>query len=258
MRFMERKANHSWSGESPRTHVRLFVETSLSTGAMVECSKGQAHYLGNVMRLRAGDAVLVFNGRDGEWLTEIVALKRNDGELIAKKQLREQTGGPDIHYLFSPLKKARLDFMVQKATELGVAALKPVMTRRTVAERVKTERMRANAIEAAEQCGMLRVPEIFPPEKLETVLRDWPAERALVFADEAAPITSPLGALARVPQGAAALLIGPEGGFDEGERDLLRNLPFVHPISLGPRVMRADTAAVAALALINAVLGDWR
>jgi 16S rRNA (uracil1498-N3)-methyltransferase len=247
---MERKAKSA--------EIRLYVEAYLAPGAPVDLAPDQAHYLGGVMRLKPGDAVLAFNGRDGEWLAEIVRLKRGDGQLTARERTREQTGGPDIHYLFAPLKKARLDYMVQKATELGVSRLLPVMTRRTNAERVKTERMRANAIEAAEQCGVLRLPEVAEPEKLETVLRDWDGGRTLVYADEAAPMASPLEALAAVPQGPAALLIGPEGGFTEEERVMLRGLPFVHAISLGPRIMRADTAAVAALALMNAVLGDWR
>jgi 16S rRNA (uracil1498-N3)-methyltransferase len=210
------------------------------------------------MRMRAGDELLVFNGRDGEWLAEIAAIRRGDCELVAKERIREQAGGPDVHYLFAPLKKARLDYMVQKATEMGVAALRPVITRRTQAERVNAERMRANVIEAAEQCGILRVPEIFELQKLDAALNDWPSERVLIFADEVAPIASPLEALEAVPRGPAALLIGPEGGFDEAERAMLRRQPFVHAISLGPRVVRADTAAVAALALVNAVLGDWR
>ena len=238
--------------------VRLFLEAPLSPGATIAPSAEQAHYLGNVMRMKAGDRLLAFNGNDGEWLAEIIALKRGDCTLAAREQTRAQTAGPDIHYLFAPLKKARLDFMVQKATELGVAALRPVMTRRTIAERIKAERMRANVIEAAEQCGVLRIPEITEPQKLEAVLAGWDAGRALIFADEAAEIASPLEALAKVPSGPAALLIGPEGGFAEEERAALRRLPFVHPISLGPRIMRADTAAVAALALINATLGDWK
>ena len=210
------------------------------------------------MRLKTGNSVLLFNGNDGEWLAEIGTIKRNECEVIAKTQTREQSGGPDFHYLFAPLKKARLDYMVQKATELGVAAIRPVITHRTIAERVKMERMQANVIEAAEQCGVLRVPEVREPEKLEGLLKAWPPERALVFADEGAPIASPIEALQRIPQAPVALLIGPEGGFDDSERQLLRALPFVHAISLGPRVMRADTAGVAALALMNAVLGDWR
>ncbi|NJM34457.1 MAG: 16S rRNA (uracil(1498)-N(3))-methyltransferase [Rhodomicrobium sp.] len=241
-----------------RPSIRLFVDAPLQPGAALDCTQQQANYLGNVMRLRIGDAVLVFNGRDGEWLAEIMGLKRGACSLTVREQVRAQSGGPDVHYLFAPLKMARLDYMVQKAAEMGVSALRPVITRRTIAERVKIERMRANAIEAAEQCGVLRVPEIAEPQKFEAVLRDWPASRALIFADEAAPIVSPLEALAQVPHGPAALLIGPEGGFDENERAMLRALPFVHAISLGPRIMRADTAAVAALALINAALGDWR
>lgn len=255
---MAAKSKTGWGGSGTRLSVRLFIDAPLHAGAAIECAPPQANYLGNVMRLRAGDAILAFNGRDGEWLAEITGLKRTACALTAREQVREQTGGPDVHYLFAPLKMARLDYMVQKATEMGVAALRPVITRRTVAERVKIERMRANAIEAAEQCGVLRLPGIAEPQKLEAALRDWPPERALIFADEAAPIASPLEALARVPQGPAALLIGPEGGFDESERAMLKALPFVYAISLGPRVMRADTAAVAALALINAVLGDWR
>jgi len=255
---MKSKAKDAGSGAASRPQVRLFVEADLGPGAAIACTRDQAHYLGNVMRMRVGDALFAFNGRDGEWLAEIAAMKRGECELVAREQTRVQTGGPDFHYLFAPLKKARLDFMVQKATELGVAALRPVMTSRTVAERVKIERMQANAIEAAEQCGVLRVPEIHEPQKLETVLANWPGERALVFADESAEIASPLDALAAIPAGPAALLIGPEGGFSGDERAVLIKQPFVHAISLGPRVMRADTAAVAALALMNAVLGDWR
>jgi 16S rRNA (uracil1498-N3)-methyltransferase len=252
------KENSNGGVSAPRTSVRLFIEAPLTAGASFACSTAQAHYLGNVMRMKAGDELLVFNGRDGEWLAEIGAIKRSDCELTARERVREQSGGPDVHYLFAPLKKARLDYMVQKATEMGAAMLRPVITRRTQAERVNLERIRANVIEAAEQCGVLRVPEIRDPEKLDAALRDWPTERALIFADEAAPIASPLEALQAIPVGPSALLIGPEGGFDEEEREALRRLPFVHPISLGPRIMRADTAAVAALALMNAVLGDWR
>jgi 16S rRNA (uracil1498-N3)-methyltransferase len=252
------KAKSRDGGAAARLSVRLYVEAPLGRSAPVGCTPPQTHYLGNVMRMRAGDELLVFNGRDGEWLAEIAAIRRDDCALVAKERTREQAGGPDVHYLFAPLKKARLDYMVQKATEMGVAALRPVITRRTQAERVNAERMRANVIEAAEQCGILRVPEIFELQKLDAALNDWPSERVLIFADEVAPIASPLEALEAVPRGPAALLIGPEGGFDEAERAMLRRQPFVHAISLGPRVVRADTAAVAALALVNAVLGDWR
>jgi 16S rRNA (uracil1498-N3)-methyltransferase len=238
--------------------VRLFVDARLVEGGRLDCTPVQANYLGNVMRMKPGDALLVFNGRDGEWLARVAEARKGRCTLEAEARTREQTAGPDIHYLFAPLKRARLDYMVQKATELGVAVLQPVMTRRTAAERVNSERMRANVIEAAEQCGVLRLPEVREPEKLGAVLKDWPAERALIFADEAAPIASPLEALGGLTHGPAALLIGPEGGFDETERDMLRGLPYVHTISLGPRIMRADTAAIAALALMDAVMGDWR
>lgn len=255
---MKKKANPGESGGLHRSLPRLYVEAATRAGAVVECTPSQANYLGNVLRLGVGNTVLVFNGADGEWLAEITSAKRGACLLTAREQVRPQSGGPDIHYLFAPLKKARLDYMVQKATEMGVAALRPVMTRRTNAERVNVERMRANVVEAAEQCGILRLPKVFEPEKLGEALRDWQEERALIFADEVAPAASPLDALGGVPRGPLALLIGPEGGFDPAEREMLLALPFVHAVSLGPRVMRADTAAVAALALLNAVLGDWR
>ena len=254
---MKKKANPGEGSAAHRSLPRLYVGATLRAGAGVECTPSQANYLGNVLRLGVADKLLVFNGRDGEWLAEITSMKRSACIVTAREQTRPQSAGPDIHYLFAPLKKARLDYMVQKATEMGVASLRPVMTRRTNAERVNIERMRANAVEAAEQCGVLRLPEVFEPEKLGEALRRWDGPRALIFADEVAPIVSPLKALAAVPRGPLALLIGPEGGFDPAERETLLRLPFVHVVALGPRVMRADTAAVAALALMNAVLGDW-
>jgi 16S rRNA (uracil1498-N3)-methyltransferase len=237
---------------------RLFVEADLAEGAGVACSPEQANYLKNVLRLKAGDAILVFNGRDGEWRAEIAETGRRGVTLRIGRREREQEGGPDIDYLFAPLKRARLDYMVQKATEMGVGRLRPVLTRYTVAERVNIERMRANAIEAAEQCGILRIPEVHAPEKLESLVAAWDPARPLVFCDEGSEESCPFTALARVQPGPVALLIGPEGGFDEAERALLASKPFVTRISLGPRILRADTAAVAALALVNAVLGDWR
>ena len=237
---------------------RLFVEAHIAPGPEIACALGQANYLVNVLRLRAGALVRVFNGRDGEWLAEITAAKRGKCTLAARERLRAQETPPDIEYLFAPLKKARLDYMVQKATEMGVAALRPVMTAYTVAERVNLERMRANAIEAAEQCNILWVPEVAHPQSLREVLADWQAERRLIFCDEAAPVASPIAALSAVARGPLAVLVGPEGGFNAEERTVLREADFTVPISLGPRVMRADTAAVAALALVNAVLGDWR
>ena len=237
---------------------RLFVEADLAAGATVACSGEQSNYLRNVLRLKSGAPILVFNGRDGEWRAELAEAGKRATTLLVGAQVRPQEDGPDIEYLFAPLKRARLDYMVQKATEMGVARLKPVLTRRTTPERVNMERMRANTIEAAEQCGILRIPEVCEPERLENVIASWNEARPLVFCDEASEERCPFTALARLRPGPLALLIGPEGGFDDAERELLSSKPFVARISLGPRILRADTAAVAALALVNAVLGDWR
>ena len=237
---------------------RLFLDGPVGEGAALALSREQGNYLGNVLRLKEGDAVLVFNGRDGEWRAELAEAGRRTTALTVGAQVRPQEGGPDIDYLFAPLKRARLDYMVEKATEMGVARLRPVLTRRTVAERVNVERMRAHAIEAAEQCGILRLPEVRAPEKLERAIAGWEAARPIVFCDEDSAESCPFTALARIPPGPVAVLIGPEGGFDPSERELLSSQPFVTRISLGPRILRADTAAVAALALVNAVLGDWR
>jgi 16S rRNA (uracil1498-N3)-methyltransferase len=245
------------SGSELTAH-RLFLDARLQGGERIACSPEQANYLLNVLRLGTNAEILAFNGRDGEWRARLVDVAKRRCALECVERTRAQTSGPDIHYLFAPLKHARLDYMMQKATEMGVAKLQPVLTRRTIAARVNTERMRANAIEAAEQCGILRVPEVAEPERLETVLLNWDQTRALVFCDEAAEVASPLTALSRLEGRPLAVLIGPEGGFDRGEQATLREKPFALPISLGPRIMRADTAAVAALALINAALGDWR
>ncbi len=238
---------------------RLYVEPQLRAGTQVACTPDQVNYLLNVLRLGPGGEVLVFNGRDGEWRARIVDVAKRRCALDCIEQTRAQAKGPDVHYLFAPLKHARLDYMVQKATEMGAAHLQPVLTRRTIAARVNEVRMRANAVEAAEQCGILWVPSVGAPQRLEAVLETWDLERRLIFCDEAAEVASPLAALSDLPAGGAlAVLIGPEGGFDAAERAALRKMPFALAISLGPRVMRADTAAVAALALVNAVLGDWR
>lgn len=238
--------------------VRLFVDVPLSGGAVIACTPEQANYLVNVLRLGSGAELLIFNGRDGEWLARVAEAGKRRCALTGVKQVRPQLDGPDVHYCFAPLKHARLDYMVQKAAELGVAHLQPVLTRRTVAARVNLDRMRANAIEAAEQCGVLRVPSVGEPMKLDTLLANWDASRRLIFCDEAAEITSPLAALGAVAAGPLGVLIGPEGGFDASERAMLLEKSFTTAISLGPRIMRADTAAVAALALVNAALGDWR
>jgi 16S rRNA (uracil1498-N3)-methyltransferase len=241
------------------TSQRLFVEPDLAPGTRIVCTAEQANYLRNVLRLAAGDQVLVFNGRDGEWRVRLDEAGKRGCALVAEAQVRAQESGPDIDYLFAPLKRSRLDYMVQKATELGAARLAPVLTRHTIAERVNLERMRSNAVEAAEQCGILRVPEVMEPRKLGAVLETWDTSRPLVFCDERAGVRSPIQALSGLEPGhPIAVLIGPEGGFAEDERELLLSKAFTVAISLGPRIMRADTAAVAALALVNAALGDWR
>jgi 16S rRNA (uracil1498-N3)-methyltransferase len=238
---------------------RLFIRSPLRAGGEVDLDKEQAHYLGNVLRLREGEKLLVFNGKDGEWCAELSFIGKKKAQVLLEHQTRPQEEGPDLHYLFAPLKRARLDYMAQKATEMGASVLRPVITRHTVAERVKTDRLVANAVEAAEQCGILRVPLVMEPEKLSKVLDEWDAVRLLIFADEAAPQAPPIEALKACGEARPlAVLIGPEGGFAREERAELLAKPFVLPISLGPRVMRADTAAVAALALVNAALGDWR
>ena len=237
---------------------RLYCEAPLASGTDVIVTPEQTNYLRNVLRLGVGDEIRIFNGVDGEWRAVISMVGKRACTLTAAEQIRGQSGGPDVHYLFAPLKRARLDYVVQKATELGVAAIRPVFTQHTVVHRVNLARMRANVIEAAEQCGVLRLPDVAEPAKLEMVVSAWQPERALVFADEGAEITDPLAALAKIGGRPAALLIGPEGGFSEAERDLLLRQDFTVRISLGPRIMRADTAAVAALALINVAIGDWQ
>lgn len=237
---------------------RLFVRADLGAGAEIEAERGQANYLLNVLRMQAGDPILVFNGRDGEWRAEIAPAGRKGCLLRVGERTRAQTLASDLHYLFAPLKQARLDYMVQKAVEMGASTLRPVITRHTQVSRVNLDRMEANAIEAAEQCGILALPQIEAPTRLADVLAAWDPARRLVFCDEAAPVASPAETLARVTPGPVALLIGPEGGFSEEERTSLRRQAYVTALSLGPRILRADTAAVAALALVQAFIGDWR
>lgn len=239
---------------------RLFLDAPLAEGARVPLDRDQANYLVNVLRLAPGAAVLVFNGRDGEWRAALEGDRKRAALAIAV-QTRPQAPAATLDYLFAPLKQARLDYMVQKAVEMGVGRLSPVITRRTQVTRLNEERLRANAIEAAEQCGILTIPEIRPPRPLAAVLDAWPVEepgRHIVFCDEDETGADPVTVLGRLPRGLLALLIGPEGGFSAEERSLLRALPFVTPIALGPRILRADTAAVAALALVQALAGDWR
>ena len=240
------------------TSQRLYLDAPLSPGAEIACDHDKSHYLLNVLRLANGDSILVFNGLDGEWRAEVAGAGKRSCRLVVVGQTREQENGPDIDWLFAPLKRARLDYMVQKAVEMGVARLSPVETRHTIADRVNLDRMRANAIEAAEQCGILRIPAIDALRPLNKVLDAWPAGRPLIFCDESAAVADPIAALQAVPRGPVSVLIGPEGGFAEAERERIRALASAVPISLGPRIMRADTAAIAALTLVNAVLGDWR
>jgi 16S rRNA (uracil1498-N3)-methyltransferase len=236
---------------------RLFVAPSLDRGASLPLDKGQSNYLLNVLRLAPGDSVLVFNGCDGEWHAEL----RRDGKksvaLAMVEQTRPQHGVCDLHYLFAPLKHARLDYMVQKAVELGVSHLQPVTTRHTQAARVNVERMRANAIEAAEQCGILTIAGVSDAIPLTKAL-DGLNGRVLIFCDEDADTRDPVAALSHIARGASlAVLVGPEGGFADDERALLLKHPDVVRLALGPRILRADTAAVAALTLVQAVVGDW-
>jgi 16S rRNA (uracil1498-N3)-methyltransferase len=237
---------------------RLFLEHEFAVSRRLPLEREQANYLLNVLRLKSGDTVPVFNGRDGEWLAAVAGEGRKQASLELLRQLRAQPSAPDLHYLFAPLKHARLDYMAQKAVEMGAGVLQPVMTRRTQVSRLNLERMRANAVEAAEQCGLLSLPEIRAERPLAAAIAGLEPERLLVFCDEAMEQASPVAALAAAPAAAIAVLIGPEGGFDEAERGQILARPNTLPISLGPRILRADTAAVAALALVQAVLGDWR
>ena len=237
---------------------RLFVDAVLAAGETVALERDQGNYLGNVLRLSAGATILVFNGRDGEWLASIAGHKRPDS-LTIQARTRPQDRLPDLVYVFAPLKHARLDYMVQKAVEMGAASLQPVLTRFTQVSRVNVERMRANVIEAAEQCGILSLAAVAEPMKLDRYLSQREVERLLVFCDEAAETADPSQALRNAPAASRGIdvLIGPEGGFAEEERAILLRQPRILRLSLGPRVLRADTAAVAALALVQATLGDW-
>lgn len=247
---------------------RLYVARPLKAGASFTLAATQAHYLTRVMRLEAGDAVLVFNGTDGEWKGRLAGsgkggakgADRREIAISVLSQTRPQTAAGDLACLFSPLKRARLDYMVQKAVEMGVSRLQPVMMRHTQAERVNLDRMAANAIEAAEQCGILAVPEIIEPASLTDAVAALAPDRQLVFCDEEAPCADPVEALRGTIAGSRgfAVLVGPEGGFAEEERALLLRRPRTARIALGPRILRADTAAVAALAIVQAAVGDWR
>jgi 16S rRNA (uracil1498-N3)-methyltransferase len=237
---------------------RLFVDAALALGETVALEPNQSNYLGNVLRLAAGSTILVFNGRDGEWQASIAGRKRPDSLTIVA-QTRPQDRLPDLAYVFAPLKHARLDYMVQKAVEMGVSSLQPVLTRFTQVSRVNGERMRANVIEAAEQCGILSLAVVAEPMPLDRYLTKREVQRLLVFCDEATDVANPMQALQNGLTAADGIdiLIGPEGGFADEERALLLRQPKTLRLSLGPRILRADTAGVAALALVQTALGDW-
>lgn len=248
----------------PRTHSRLprlFVGHDLSQGGTIALDKDQSLYLAAVLRKVVGDEVVLFNGRDGAWLCRLTSDSKKSVALEAVEQIAPQTPVSDLWYGFAPLKSERLDYVIQKAVEMGAGIIQPVMTQYTQVNRLKTQRLSANAIEAAEQCEVLSVPEIGEEVSLERLLETWKAvhgTRKLVFADEGAASSSPIETLTALKGERIGLLVGPEGGFSDEEREKLHGLDFVVPISLGPRILRADTAAVAALAVIQATIGDWR
>ena len=262
----------------PGGRLRLFVDDPLRAGNCVVPDEQQTHYLLHVMRAKAGDRVNLFNGSDGEWVARLTGVSKRSCSLECERRLRPQSGDPDLWLCFAPIKKTPADYVVQKATELGVAVLQPVFTRRTIVSRVNLERMRANAVEAAEQSERLTIPDCREPLSFDKLLANWPRDRRLFFCDEggdALPIAeavrnppplveeggevmvsaSPVREIAPEP---AAIFTGPEGGFDDRERETLRALPFVTPVTLGPRILRADTAALAALTIWQSVKGDWR
>lgn len=238
------------------SRIRLFIDHPLAEGQPVPLDGPQAHYLSGVMRLKAGDDLRVFNGRDGEWAATLAEAGKRGGSLMVGGQTAPQQDPPDLWLIFAPIKKARTDFIVEKAAEMGAARIQPVQTDHTNSERIRQDRLQAHAVEAAEQCGGTFVPPVADLMPLSRLLDGWDPSRRILWADEAR--VGPAKTLSGLPQGPWAILIGPEGGFSPAERAQLSRLRFVHPVSLGPRILRADTAAVAALALWQATLGDWR
>ena len=236
---------------------RLFLDQPLRQRAAIELDRNQANYLISVLRMKSGTHILIFNGEDGEWRAELEVTGRKAGTLTPVEQTRPQPVAGDLVYCFAPLKQARLDYMVQKAVEMGAGVLQPVITQHTQAQKINPERMRANAIEAAEQCGILSIPDCRDAVQFDALLAGWEADRVLIFADETAAEINPLEALKTCRGKPLGLLIGPEGGFSQAEREQIASLDNAVTISLGPRILRADTAAVAALAIIQAACGDW-
>jgi 16S rRNA (uracil1498-N3)-methyltransferase len=242
----------------PGGKVRLHVEAALGPNARITPSPEQAHYLLHVMRAKTGERVSLFNGRDGEWRAIISEVAKRNCTLVCETQTAPQTQAPDLWLVFAPIKKTPSDYLAQKATELGVRVLQPVFTRRTIVTRVNLERMRANVIEAAEQSGRTDIPETREPLPLEKLLANWPSDRKLLFCDEAGDAPTIADALKSSRNEPWAILTGPEGGFDPKERETIRAVPSVVPVTLGQRILRADTAALAALAVWQTLVGDWR
>jgi 16S rRNA (uracil1498-N3)-methyltransferase len=248
----------------PRTHKslpRLYLDTPLAAGTRIDLEREHTNYLIAVLRMKAGEAVIVFNGSDGAWLTRIADDHRKGAVLEAVVQTEHQTERSDLWFGFAPLKTGRLDYLVQKATEMGAGVIQPVITQYTQVSRLKSDKLFANVIEAAEQCEVLSVPVLAPETDLTELIADWrhtQGLRRLIFCDESAPSHSPAQTLSDLEGLPVGILVGPEGGFSDAERNLLLSQDFVVPISLGPRILRADTAAVAALTVVQAIIGDWR
>ncbi|MBV7259578.1 16S rRNA (uracil(1498)-N(3))-methyltransferase [Erythrobacter crassostreae] len=245
-------ATPSWP---PRSAPRLFVEDELAEGRTFALDGGHAHYLGKVMRVRTGDAVILCDNITGEWAARVGQVDKRRVDVTLVQRLRERESVPDLWLCPALLKKDRFDMVLEKATELGTARIQPVITRRCVADKLNLDRARTLTTEAAEQCARTALPEIIEPQKLDAMLRDWPAERVLFFADEMGG--EPVADAFCYHEGPAAILIGPEGGFDDGEREAIRAHPLAKPISLGPRILRGETAAIAALSVWMAEAGDW-
>ena len=240
------------------TLPRLFLTAPLAAREPLTASPEQYNYLANVLRMDESNALLVFNGRDGEWKASLSFPARKKLLITPIEQTRPQPPRSDLVFIFAPLKAGRLDYLVQKAVEMGAGYIQPVLTQHTQVHRIGIDRLQANVIEAAEQCGILSVPKVGDPEKLDELLGHWDASRRLIFCDEDAATHNPVARLGSVREKRLAVLIGPEGGFSDTERTLLRSLNFVTPIPLGPRILRADTAAVAAMAVVQAIIGDWK
>lgn len=237
---------------------RLYVTADLALNQAFEATAEQFNYLANVLRFEEGSELLVFNGRQGEWKAAVHFPTRKKILLTPMEETRPQPDDCDLHFLFAPLKVGRMDYLVQKAVEMGAGVLQPVMTQHVQGKIGSIDRLQANAVEAAEQCGILAIPKVLEPVKLRDLLERWPADRRIIYCDEDSATQNPMPALSRIEERSLALLVGPEGGFSDEERVLLRSLSFVTAIPLGPRILRADTAAVAAMAVVQAAIGDWR